>query len=225
MIINHTHKFIFIHIPKAAGTTVADTLSSLSRYCDQEIGGTEFGEMAQLHYWTRFGLRKHSPAKEVMNAIGRDAFTGFFRFAFVRNPYTRLASSFHFLKAWNSPEFSDALDQYPDFESFLESNAWTSSTDPDIWPDGVFRPQTFWLKDRQTGELLVDFIGKTENLSQDLQAILTRIGGSSAIVRDRSNPTPVYTRPKVWSSEIVARIQREYRCDFEAFGYDSSPPS
>ena len=229
MIINHTHRFVFIHIPKAAGTTVTRALSDLTRYCDQEIGGSGLGEAAQAYYMQRFGLRKHSRAEDVMKVMGRDSYMSYFRFAFVRNPYTRLASAYHFLKAWDGlPErFRAQLDPLPDLESFLDSDLWTSAN-PGRGPDAIFQPQARWLFSQgDTPELLVDFVGKTENLSGDLAAILTRIGAPPPPPGEapRANKSPDYNLPETWKPEVVARIQQEYRRDFKMFGYSEDPPS
>lgn len=40
MIVNHTHKFIFVHVPKSAGTSVTQMFSEYSSYRDLEVGGT-----------------------------------------------------------------------------------------------------------------------------------------------------------------------------------------
>ena len=59
-IINNSYKFIFGHIPKAAGTTITNQLSAYTNYCDLEIGGTCFGEKIQPAYKKRFNISKHS---------------------------------------------------------------------------------------------------------------------------------------------------------------------
>jgi hypothetical protein len=227
VIINHSHKFVFIHIPKAAGTTVTRTLSELTRYCDQEIGGSGLGEAAQPYYAQRFGLRKHSRAEEVMKVMGHDTYMSYFRFAFVRNPYTRLASAYHFLKSWDGlPErFRTELDRFADFESFLESDLWTSAH-PGRGPDAIFQPQTRWLFSQgDKPEKLVQFVGKTETLTEDLGRILKRIGAGTLPEAGRSNRSPDYTLPEVWKPEWVERIQQEYRRDFKVFGYPMDPPT
>lgn len=226
MIINHSHKFVFIHIPKAAGTTVTRALSDLTRYCDQEIGGSGLGEAAQAYYAQRFGLRKHSRAEEVMKVMGRDTYMSYFRFAFVRNPYTRLASAYHFLKSWEGlPErFRVQLDGFADLESFLESDLWTSAQ-PGRGPDAIFQPQARWLfSPGENPEMLVDFVGKTEMLNADLGKIMARIGAPAPAETARANKSPDYSLPKVWKPEVVERIQHEYRRDFNVFGYSKEPP-
>ena len=227
MIINHTHRFVFIHIPKAAGTTVTRTLSQLTRYCDQEIGGTQLGEAAQNYFMKRFGIRKHSRAETVMNVMGRERYMSYFRFAFVRNPYTRLASSYHFLKSWAGlpQDYRDQLDQFPDFESFLRSDLWTSVI-PGRGPDGIFRPQAYWLYSQENEpKLLMDFVGKTESLTDDLAEILKHVGVPQIEQStDRFNSSPRYTLPLVWNPKIVERIQQEYIRDFRMFNYPLEPP-
>ena len=43
-IINQSKKFIFVHVPKAAGTSVTSAFSKYTSYQDLEIGGAKFGE-------------------------------------------------------------------------------------------------------------------------------------------------------------------------------------
>ncbi|MBV0892856.1 sulfotransferase family protein [Paracoccus sp. Z118] len=218
---------MFIHIPKAAGTTVTHTLSQLTRYRDHEIGGTRLGDAAEEYFEKWFGLRKHSRAQTVMDVMGQEEYMRYFRFAFVRNPYTRLASAYYFIKSWRElPEhFRGQLEKIPDFDSFLRSDLWTSSNS-ERGPDGIFRPQAHWLFSPEAkSELLVDFIGKTEHLTSDLATILDRIGAGVVPQNlSRINPSPPYLLPSEWEPEIVARVQSEYRRDFEAFDYPIEPP-
>lgn len=227
MIINHTHKFIFVHIPKAAGTAVTSVLSTLSTYRDLEVGGTPLGEAAQTFYARRFGLRKHSRAEEILAVMGEDVFSGYFRFAFVRNPYERLASAFHFLRSWQGlgPDYRKKLEACPDFESFLDTDLWTSQT-PGRGPDAIFQPQVRWLFSAGgSPECLVDFVGKTENLEQDMRTILGRIGAPEPQNQlPHANRSPEYSLPAVWKPEVIKRIQREYMTDFDTFGYSLEPP-
>src|SRR3989304_5138015 len=98
MIINNTFGFIFVHVPKAAGTSVAHFFSKFSCYCDLEVGGTSLGEALQEPFRKRYGLSKHSTAMEIRAVIGDVLWKKYFSFAFVRNPYERAFSAYHFLK-------------------------------------------------------------------------------------------------------------------------------
>ena len=47
MIISNSHKFIFVHVMKTAGTSVSAALDPWLRWNDIAIGGTRFGEQIQ----------------------------------------------------------------------------------------------------------------------------------------------------------------------------------
>ena len=83
-IINFAHKFLFVHVPKSAGTTVTQTLSMLTCLGDVEIGGTEFAKMLERAYGPKFGVRKHSTGGELRKIVRDEVWTGLYKFAFVR---------------------------------------------------------------------------------------------------------------------------------------------
>jgi hypothetical protein len=70
MIVSNSAAFVFVHVPKAAGTTVARLLSPLSTVVDIELGGSPWGEELKRRYKARFGLGKHATATELRNALG-----------------------------------------------------------------------------------------------------------------------------------------------------------
>ena len=47
MIISHTHRAIFVHIPKTAGTSITALIEPALRWNDLVLGGTTFGERIQ----------------------------------------------------------------------------------------------------------------------------------------------------------------------------------
>jgi hypothetical protein len=136
MIINHTHRFIFVHVPKTAGTSVSTALSKYSTYRDLEIGGTPLGEAVQPFMSDRFGLRKHSTAANIRDVVGAASFQSYFSFCLVRNPFNRLQSTYHFLKGWKGcpKRFAAKLDR---FESFLDSHSVKNSFHIRILPISV----------------------------------------------------------------------------------------
>jgi hypothetical protein len=91
------HQCIFIHIPKAAGTSVALTL---------------FGEPSRHVPW--FEYYQANPRK----------FRKYFKFAFVRNPWDRLVSSYFFLRKGglcdaDATWAAENLNAYSDFGQFV----------------------------------------------------------------------------------------------------------
>jgi hypothetical protein len=69
-IINSTFAFVFVHVPKSAGTSVTAALSQLSSTIDVEIGGSVFGEAIQGPHQKRHGLSRHSTALEIRSIVG-----------------------------------------------------------------------------------------------------------------------------------------------------------
>ncbi len=174
MIINNSRRFIFIHIPRTGGTTITNILSRYTTYCDIELGGTEFGEAIQNAYAKRFGIRKHSPAREVKKIMGEILWGQYFSFAFVRNPFTRALSIFNFLRKWQgyNEDFREKMLSFKDFEDFVLSRLWDKTNGP----DEIFRPQIYWLSSIPgKNDIIVDFVGRLENFEEDLMKILNVI--------------------------------------------------
>jgi Sulfotransferase family len=222
MIINHSHKFVFVHVPKAAGTSVTRTLSALTRYCDQEIGGTPFGESVQPFFNRRFGLRKHSPARDIIRIMGAETWEKYFSFSFVRNPFDRLVSSYYFLKSWSGvPEnFLKSFIKIQTLDEFLESDLWTEGSGP----DNIFMPQFQWLTHAEGNNLAIDFLGKTETLSKDLATIGSRIGINLGLSDPAHlNKSPKYDKKEYWDKKLIERITKRYAQDFYRFDYKMIP--
>ena len=98
-IINHSHRFVFVHIPKNAGTSVAHYLSQLSSYRDQEIGATDLGEAIAPAFRRRFRLHKHSTFAEIEERTGPET-ADYRSIAVVRDPADRARSIYSFLRKW-----------------------------------------------------------------------------------------------------------------------------
>lgn len=224
MIVNNTHEFIFVHVPKAAGSSLTRMLSALSKYNDIEIGGTPLGEAIQPFMNRRYGLYKHAPAWRIRDVVGEDLFAAYFKFGFVRNPFTRLSSIFHFLKSWDGlpPKWKTEMDRFEDFESFLASDLWAESPGP----DAIFEPQVSWLCSRSDpSRLLVDMVGKLENFAQDVARVEKAIPGAVELHGDQHlNKSPKYTTKQEWDTETTLRVCERYKFDFEVFGYSQEPP-
>ena len=214
MILNRSRSFVFVHIPKTAGTSLTEYLSRFTRLGDAEVGGTSFGEIAQPHYRHRFGLEKHSTAAEIGDYLG-DNYASYFRFAVVRNPYARAYSLYRFLARWKEGVHY-ALVSKMSFCEFLGSNLVQRHSHP------LTRPQTAWTHNPKTGQLMLDFIGRFENLNQDLSAITTMImrAPAQAPPIERHNAsTEADEWKKVITDEVRGEVRRIYASDFEQFGY------
>ncbi len=215
MMLNHQHRFVFVHVPKAAGTTVTRALSPLTTFRDIEIGGTRYGEAIQDRFAARFDLRKHSTAAAIRAKCPGHIWRRFFVFAFVRNPYARAYSIYRFLQRWKEgPHNVSVLNQ--SFEEFLQSRALD---DGEI---EIAKPQAHWLHEDGAPVPGVDFIGRVETLSQDFGFVLSVIHRRPTEWKGTRHDN-ASTATEEWhdhmSDGVRARIETLYKADFEAFDY------
>ena len=177
MIISKSRNFIFVHVPKAAGTSVSRHLSQFTEAGDVDIN-PPLSAFAEYHC-REFGLRKHTTAQEIRAFVGPDAFSSAFKFAFVRNPYARLFSLYNFLKfKWRRWEGSQIMDRFPRFADFVRSDFFSCGTAEGAGRDSIYRlfgSQMFWLCEDGKRPLL-DFVGRVERLEADFDHICAGVG-------------------------------------------------
>ncbi len=184
---------LFVHVPKCAGTSIIRQRPLAHGH-----------RSAQFFAW-------HDP----------DLFARVFTFGFVRNPYDRLVSAFHYLRSSKTSardgEFGRrAVGHYADFQDFAADLARGGARRRALgWVH--FLPQSYYLCDRR-GRVLVDHVGRTETFAEDLAAINARAGLGLANERHRA------VARESWQSFYTprtARLAQEiYAEDFEIFGYD-----
>ena len=196
MLVSDSHKFVFHHVPKTAGSSIT---AALAPYCNMWKGTLpeeKHGWQVKLH---RIGM--HLPVREVMDSVD-DFPSGYFSFAFVRNPFEVIVS------AWDS-------EKYKDFDSYIEHEVFTGL-------QICARRTQFEYLTAEDGKLLVDFVGRYENLAQDFYEVVGTIGVPLMILPKRN-----ITKDKVHDSyreyySPVSRhlIEKKYKKDLEYFGYE-----
>ena len=191
MLISHSHKFIFIHIGKTGGTAIEKVLC---QYLNIDFEETK--KDSQGNWW------KHIWAKGMKKRVGAEIWDDYFTFAFVRNPYDMILSLYSMYTQYpeyTNPQVHPALyhpwNQYQNFEHFILSigdkshepdRKWRKQLDKlgaktqmDVW-NSLKNLQTSYLTESWKGmdgpgEILVDFVGKYENLIDDFHQICNTI--------------------------------------------------
>jgi len=186
------NRCIFIHIPKTAGSSVLYSL---------------FGEPSR--HVPYFVYQRANPRK----------FERYFKFAFVRNPWDRLVSSYFYLRNGGSggedKEWADRnLVRYPDFRSFV--HGWVNEENVMTWRH--FVPQSYYILDC-AGTVKVDFVGRYERLAEDFRYVSGRLGRNVAIAAMNASTHAPFS--SYYDAEMSAVVQRVYARDIEAFGYSA----
>lgn len=185
------HKCIFIHIPKAAGTSVTNAL---------------FGPVSR--HVPYFEYERANPSK----------FTKYYKFTFVRNPWDRLLSAYIFLKKGGLNEMDRAwaeenLARFESFEQFVVE--WVN--EENVWSWAHFIPQYHFVCDK-SGAMKMDFVGRQENIDKDFDVIKKQLG--LEVELPVLNQTRVRSHHESYTEETREIVARVYARDIELFNYE-----
>lgn len=216
-IINNRYKFIFVHVPKNAGTSVSNFLSQYSTPIDIEIGGTSFGELLQPKYREKFGIGKHTPAHKLLDRLPF-IWNDYFKFAISRNPYARFYSAYSFLKNWTghrNEELKKEFSKINNVNEFIKSNLILSHQ----IPDNIFNPQHYWIC--KNGSILLDEIIKLEDIDERVNVLLQKlkIPIQYDLKKLNSNPEGLVDFTKIYDVNSIDWISNYYQKDFLIFNY------
>ena len=241
MIICHSRKFVFVHLHKCAGTSITAALTPLMQPGDLIIDDPP--PVVSLAVDDPKALHKHSTAAEIASVLGQEIWKEYFTFAIVRHPLDRLVSFYEFLNRVrrNNPLPRKGLmrrwllllgiarkerspDQppwdWPGMQSLMTTNDFSGF----IRSEHLAREQAVNSQSRSLfgsrGELLVDFVGRFENLNTDWSHVCYRIGTDVPLGISNISPRRHDRWRDYCSNDDVAFLTEVHRIDFEQFCYE-----
>jgi len=185
---------VFIHIPKAAGTSILHALGK------------------------KGGGRDHLPWY-VYYTANPVYFRCAFKFAFVRNPWSRMLSAYEYLKGGGNHkadlETQKRISRYQDFDDFVVNGLALG----DFRSHLMFIPQSEFVVNGD-GKLAVDFLGRYETLGDDYLVVAERLNLKKELAECNRGPLCFVDYRKFYqcgrSVEVIYDI---YRQDVAFFGY------
>jgi len=206
MKISTEYKFVFIHIPKTGGTTLADTLP-----------GADHNAMNFPHW--------HVNAKYISNNI--ENYSDYFSFAFVRNPWDRLYSIYRYNRAYEA--YYRKLPQYLthginyffecDFKTWLleKKTWWHFDKSKDCLPTQIDL-QSNYLIDINNNNI-TSYIGKYEKISNEYTQICDKLGVDVKILGNLSKSSRLKDFRKAYDNEMIDFVYQHHAEDIKQFNY------
>ena len=202
-IVSSARNFVFVHVYKTAGTSITEILKpfgDIPPRLDGCLRSCRWINESGLHIGRFHFFCNHASAAEIRDELGADRFDAMFSFGFVRNPWSRLVSLYHYkcATAGFDMRFDDWIGQLAHDEPRIP-------------------PQTHFLFSG-AGEQLVSYIGRFEKLPQDLDYIGDKIGVSFTCVRHLNTTQHGHYRD-YYDPRTADIVRRLFAPDIECFGY------
>jgi hypothetical protein len=220
VIISHEHRFVFVKTRKTAGTSIEVFLSRLAGEdavvtpVDPPVEGhvarnyERPDDLLHALQWrlhtrgdtTRPCYKNHLPAGGIRRRLGRRRFDGYFTFCFERNPWDKVVSEYFWVRGRGG--FDGSL------RDFVLRRTPTSD---------------FGLYSLDGTTVGVDFVGRYEQLGDDLRTALERVGLGDhevTLTREKGNYRPATDDAGAqFDDEMDARIEHVFAREIRTFGY------
>ena len=222
--ISHKYKFIHIHIPKCAGSSIEKAFGHFEGHDGRN--GQDHRTIRMIEQpWLNFkSINSISNARESIlrarykfikntnpnnhESITSAEFKSYFKFTIVRNPYSRALS-------WYRGVIRDEflLDYYGiskemKFKEYLQKYLKNTY---------MLRPQVYWLKNYD-GRVKLDYIGKFENIDEVFKKISTYLTNKN-ITFPHYNKSKKVDYKLYYDDESIDLVSKYYQEDLKTFSY------
>lgn len=215
MLISDDHRFAFIHVPKTGGCSVKAALAPYAidvlRYAPNRWLDSCGVHVNYFAPWRFKRFRTHTPAAILHRELPPGVYAHLFTFAFVRNPWDLLVSSYHFLRRHTSHRRGRLTTRLGSFDRYVEYELRRRKL-----------CQSRMLTSRH-GRMLVDFVGRFETLEADFATVTSHLGIVARLPHVNAIPHGDYRDH--YTSRLAARVADGFGEDAERFSYSFSGPA
>lgn len=166
----------------------------------------------------------HSLPGQIINVIGQEEWDESFKFSFVRNPFDRLVSWYEFSRT-RHPNF---YNKYKDFKEWAMNGFQTTwqlhdeifpFLEDDIMKYGNYDTPYYQLKLSNYISDDLDYVGRVENIEEDMRKIGEMIGVEVKYVPHK-NKSKRKEYKTYYDDELIAKVHEIFGDDLDKFGYE-----
>ena len=189
MLISNKRNFIFVHVPKVAGTSVRKVLSPFCKV-------------------TNYGKQKHASAASIREMFPKE-FADYYTFAIVRNPWDWEVSAYFYIRQASFHVYHDEV-MTIDFKEYIKRRHMGKY---DVMPHNL----AWWVTDAN-GKLIVDGLFFFEDLKSTYAALRKRLKMPELELQhhNRTRHQPYWT---YYDDEAERRVAEVHRQDIKLFDY------
>ncbi len=209
--ISHDYKAIYLHIGKTGGVSIERML------IDEERDANITNRDIMFGYDKGEGIYlQHATAAMTRQLVGDKMFDEYYKFALVRNPYSRMLSAYHYLYKQHEKRFGS-------FAGYIKALPDIVNK-PQVQKASHHIPQTFYT--HIDGVQVCDYVGKFEDLPLSIEPVRAHLNIENKLEKHNASRRVNWSRRSAASyySKPMQQIMKEvFASDFEAYQYSTDP--
>jgi len=205
-------KFVYVSGGRNATNSIRGALTKIDSCCYEPAKSSK-------ELFKKFN--RHMPARFIRDIIGKELWDECFKFTFIRNTYSWVVSSYFFWvkrRMVNMP--SNGLMDMKCFEFAVDYYKSPQGKRYDKCTD--IRSQHSFICDKG-GNILLDFVGRFENLQSDFNLICQKIGCREVMLKKKNSS---FASSRDWKDhyrncpEAIDYVYKHWKRDIDAFKFE-----